>query len=347
MTERKDQPSKVSTEEEVRPSDEHVVTSDLPENVIAASDDDQTAKPAASDDKTDQKPAASAAADDNQAKPQGRDRPAERRIKRLTKQVADLEAHGSPAQQKRIESLERQIDELRQGQAKADPEPEFKDFESPQEYAKAYSDWETRQAGGASKPAKPDTHRKPGVERSPDAHAQHDRIPSEPDPEVVNFQKRGTEKLGDEFAEALALPGTAVDADMGEFLIDSDFGPEIYVHLANNQDEAKKIFDSGARRKIKALEDLEAKAKKGELDIDSHDAPATTDQDDKPAKDDKPAASNGTQQPGHQTKAADPPSDTRDAGGGSAVKKDPNDESMDEYAARRNREMQEQAGIYR
>jgi hypothetical protein len=350
MTERSDQPSKVSTEEEVRPTDEHVVTSDLPQDVITASDDDQDAKPAASDKtKSDQTTDDSAASDDNQqqGKKRYRDRPATRRIKRLTKQVADLEAQRG-SDKAEIAELREQLDQLQGATRQADPEPQFKDFDSPQEYAKEYAAWETRQAGG--KPRSSDTGKPDSKPRDRSAHAQHDVAPAPPDPEVEDFRKRGQEKLGDEFMEALNLEGTAVDQDMGEFLIDSDYGPEIYVHLANNQAESRKIFDSSTRRKMSMLEDLEARAQKGELDIDQHDDDvdddqANADRTDKTNQDKGEAGKSSSQAngQGQQTKAKDPPSDTRD-GGGAQPQKDPEDESMDEYAARRKKEEMRKAG---
>ena len=143
--------------------------------------------------------------------------------------------------------------------------------------------------------------------------------------------------MGDEFAEALQVEGTAVDQDMGEFMMDSDFGPQIYVHLANNQDDAKKIYDSGATKKVDALRALEVKAKAGELDIDTEGeinvAPAPTggEPDNKPKETPKPAAGS------RETKAKPPPEDTGMPGSAN-VKTDPNDESMDDYAARRAKE---------
>ena len=89
------QPSKVSTEEEVRPPDAAVVTDDRDFFGVPSPADANKEKPAASGDTkpADQTTDLSAGPDDKTKKPQskGRDRPAERRIKDLTKQVAELE----------------------------------------------------------------------------------------------------------------------------------------------------------------------------------------------------------------------------------------------------------------
>lgn len=346
MNERTDQPSKVSTKEEVRPADEHVVTSDT-DFIVGSLQAPETPTPAASDDKSDQTTQAPAASDDNQQQPHKRDRSAERKIGKLTKKLSNLETSRTEDRQQ-IERLQGEVETLKQSTASASPEPELKDFASPQEYAKAFSKWETGQkAASSKKPA--DTGTQQGA-RDPNAHAQHDNPGKiEPDKEVIDFQTRGKKKLGDEFSEALEIQNTAVDTDMADFLVDSDFGPEIYVHLANNQDEARKIFDSGSRRKMAALDALEVKAKAGDLDIEGQVIVETGDKD--RTTGDKKTSKLGAQDnddpnakpAAKETKAGDPP----DTGGtGNApLKPDPNSESMDDYAARRQRELRQARGF--
>lgn len=336
--EQRDQPSKVSTEEEQRPADEHVVTSDLPDDVVAASSVDPDAKPAASLP-GEQKPAATAAADDNE-KPR-RDRSAERRIGRLTKQIATLSSARATDRQQ-IETLTGKITDLQAASATATPEPQLVDFATPQEFAKAYGKWDAGQSTLTPKPGA-DQAAPATPARSPDAHATYEppNPAAEIDPEVKSFQSRGQEKLGEEFIEALNIEGTAVDVDMGEFLMDSDYGPEIYIHLANNQDDAKKIYDSGATRKVDAMRALEAKAKAGELDIDGGGLnvaprPDLGESDNKPKE--TPAASPAKPKPGSKETAAKPPPEDTGQPGSATVKMDPEDESMDDYAARRGKE---------
>ena len=330
-TERTDQPSKVSTEEEVRPADEHVVTSDLAEDATTASPDDQTATPAASPDGEQTPPAA--AADDTKQKPR-RDRSAERRIGRLTKQIAQLSTARAEDRQQ-IETLTGQLNDLKQATAVVAPEPQLIDFATPKEYAKAYTKWEAGQSSPAPS-ADPAATAPPA--RDPTAQQPYETPnPVELDPEVKTFQSRGQEKLGDEFVEALEIEGTAVDVDMGEFLIDSDFGPEIYVHLAHNQEEAKKIYDSGAVRKVAALQELEKKAKAGELDViasgdiqvDNTPPPGSTETTTPPPAKPKPGS--------RETAAPPPPEDTAQPGSAN-VRPDPENESMDDYAERRRKE---------
>ncbi|MGI9251130.1 MAG: hypothetical protein ACR2PR_08030 [Pseudohongiellaceae bacterium] len=336
------QPSQVATEEAVRPADEHVTTSDAPSETSQAADDTQT--PAASDAKSDQTTDTTATSDDKgkKAQPAKKDTRSERRIKQLNTTVGELRTRDA-ANTQTISKMQAQIDRLEAGQNAA-PEPELKDFDDPKAYAKAYTKWEADQKPAASD----DTVSRPGDEaRDPTKHASDDSAQlGLVDDEVKSFRERGAEKLGDEFQEALESDGVAVDQNMGEFMMDSDFGPEIYVHLANNPDESKKIFDSSARRQMSALEDLEAKAKKGELDVGDDGQVVTSDDDTSDAGDQDAGGKKTTQSrtATRTTQAKEPPSDTTDSGS-SSLEPDPENESMDDYAARRARETRQRAGL--
>jgi len=244
-------------------------------------------------------------------------RSAERRIKRLSAKLGDAERRDADNAQT-IAELKEEVESLKAATPRS-AEPELKDYDNPREYAKAYTKWET-----AGKDPEPPRQRKPAARKadSPPADAPL------PDEEISDFQTRGKAKLGDEFTEALKEDGTAVNQLMGEYMLDSDFGPEIYVHLANNPDESRKIFDSSAPRATKMMADLAAKAEKGQLDVGDGELKVAD-----------PPENKGKSK---TTKAPKPPSDTK--GGGAPVKKSPDDEDMDEYAARRRKEEAQQAG---
>ncbi len=321
----RDQPSEVVTKEPERPSDEHVVTTDTPPEVTKSGEADAKAKAAAADPggSNDQTPAPG----DTKPKPR-RNKSAEGKIHKLTARL-DESGRENAANLVRITELEETVQELKATKP-AEPEPILDDFKTPQEYAKAYAKW-------AKPPAKP----KPKPAAKPESKiVDPPPAPSAQDPEIVDFRKRGTEKLGDEFVEALQEEGNAVSQTMGEFCLDSDYGPEIYVHLANNQDQAKKIYDSSSRRANKLLDELEVKAKAGELDVgegqlDVAPPPDTGEHDTGPAKKAKAAPV--------KSKAPTPPSDTK-PGPTVNLKPDPENESMDEYAARRNKETLQRSG---
>lgn len=323
---RTDQPSQVATEEIPRAPDKHVVTSD----VIADSEPRVPEKPAAQADapkggNDDQAPAPGDT-DKQTTQPRRRRRSSEARIKQLTAQLGESEQREAENAQ-RIGELTDQVETLKAATPKP-PEPQLQDFKSPREYAKAYTKWEAASEAPAPKPAAKTTP--PPRKNAPVPPAEKPVA----DEEIQSFHARGKEKLGDEFQEALQEKGTAVNQLMGEYMLDSDVGPEIYVHLAHNPDESRKIFDSSPLRATKALEKLAAKAAKGELDVgDEGELRVET-----PPKTDTPGKT-----PPKATKAPTPPSDTK--GGSAPVGVNPETESMDDYAARRRKEEARRAGL--
>ena len=124
---------------------------------------------------------------------------------------------------------------------------------------------------------------------------------------------------------------------MGEFMLDSDVGPDIYLHLANNHELSREIYDAKPHEAIDKLRELETKGKKGELDTPAEGELQVADPpgDDPPPKD--------PPKPGKKTKAPDPPDHKPE--GQQPVNKSPEDESMDEYAARRQNEERARKGL--
>lgn len=321
---RTDQPDNVSTQETPRPPDESVVTSDIESDVTKPGAEDHNVSATAAAPDKDGPTDSDAATEKPKKTPPKRNRSAERRIKRLSSKLSDAEAKDAE-NARRIAELEDQVDSLKSATPKA-KEPMLQDFANPREYAKAYAKWE---AADSEEPAPKPRGRKPKPKADPPpTHRQ-----TTPDKEIIAFQDRGKAKLGDEFMEALTEP-TAVNQLMGEFMLDHDLGPEMYVHLANNPDEAKKIYDSSTPRAIKAMEALAKKATDGQLDAgDPGDDDQVDDQDDE--LEDTP--------PRKRTKAPEPPADTRDSGDAD-LQANPESESMDEYAARRRKEEARKAG---
>lgn len=320
------QSGNVETEDALRPPDQAVVTSDTepaapaPESRGTGEADPNAA--AATDQEGGPKTPDQASGDDKQTST--RNRSVERRIKKLTGKLSRAEEQ-TEAQRKEIERLARENAALRESTA-AQPEPKLEDFATPAEYAKAYNKW-TRAKEASAKPSTPES-RKP-AEKPPAG----DQQPPE-DPAIAAFHKAGKDMLGDEFLEALEEPDTAVNQIMGEFLVDSDLGPAIYVHLANNVELSREIFAMPARKAIKALEELEAKAGKGELDVEGQLKIAQNNEGGQGGTgDEKP----GGEKPSGRRKPPEPPSSTQERGS-TAMPADPNNESMEEYAARRRKE---------
>jgi len=322
---RRDQPSQVSTEEVPRAPDEHVVTTD----VIADAEpgiSEPPATPAATPkgENDDQAPAPGEPKKQT-TQSRRRRRNSEARINELTAKLSDAELRDAE-NVTRIAELSDQIETLRKATPKA-PEPQLQDFASPREYAKAFTKWE---ADSATPTPKTPAKTTPPAKKTPAAPPPK----TVPDEEIQSFHTRGKEKLGDEFMDALQEEGTAVNQLMGEFMLDSDVGPEIYVHLANNPDESRKIFDSSPLRATKALDRLAAKAAKGELDVGEG---GELQPNNPPPKD------TSGKSPAKATKAPQPPSDTK--GGSAPIGVNPEAESMDDYAARRRKEEARRAGL--
>lgn len=326
MTTRTTQPDAVVSQEIPRAPDEHVVTTDsIADPLVSkdnASDGGKDAKPAAAPSGDANSPAPAPGSDDNQATDRQRKRSNASRLRKLASKLSEAEAREA-AQGQRIRDLEEQVTSLRDATPKP-KEPVLQDFKTPAEYARAYAKWER---STQAKPPAPKPRATPDAPASPQPSQAAPTPPSpEAQKELSDFQQRGKQKLGDEFVEALQAK-TWVNQMAAEYILDSDFGPEIYVHLANNPDEAKAIYDYSPVRAGKALAALEAKAKAGKLDVgDGYDEPEDKDKDD-----DEPAGKT------RQTKAPKPPEDIRPAGSGER-RPDPTTEGMDDYAARRRKE---------
>jgi hypothetical protein len=327
MTTPRDQPDQVVTEDTARAPDEHVVTSDADFNPdaspaepvpSAAADKDG---PITSESDTGKDPS-------TRRKRTGRNRPAERKIKKLTDKLSAAEAR-DVENANRIADLEGQVETLTDATPKP-KEPQLRDFDNAPDYARAHAKW-----SAAKEPPAPKPTRKPAA-RPPADPAKPKPVP---DQEILDFQAKGKKKLGDEFVAALGEE-TPVNQLMGEYMIDHDLGPEIYVHLTNNQEEARKIFDSSAPRAEKAMAALAARAVKGELDAGNEGELDIADPPPNPADDDY-------EDPGHEppkvTKAPEPPKDTS-VDGNAAIPVNPENESMEDYAARRAKEEARKAG---
>lgn len=329
----RDQPSNVATEDVPRAPDKAVVTTDTPsEPPLDAADDKDTPGTAAAAKSPEPEPEPgpndrTPAPDDKTQKQIAqrprRDRSSERKIRTLNRKIGEHESNDQ-ANKARIAALEEQVASIIKGDS---PEPLLENFKTPQEYAKEYAKW------GADNhtPPPPRTPTPQTVSPAPTPTHQPDAV----DPEVDDFLDKGASKLGDEFIEA-TKEKTAVNQLMAEYMMDSDVGPEIYVHLANNPEEARKIYDASQPRQSKALEALAAKATKGELDVGDGGMKKADPEPDPDLKKGK-----GTP-PTRQTKAPSPPSDTQ--GGNSVPEGGLDDLGMDEYAARRRRDIARSEG---
>ena len=293
----------VTTEETARPPDNTVVTDETGAGGLA--------QPAEASQPAGPMPDESAP---SEIKPKPSGRSQQRKLSKLSRDLKRSEADNAELKQQ-VADLAGKVETL----ANPKPaEPKFEDFDSPQEYAKEYAKWEApAPAPKATEPPKP-AAAAPAPAPTPK--------PSD-DPEMVKFRKAGSDKFGDQFNDAMADETLAVSQVMGDFLLDSEVGPDVYLHLSDNQDLARQIANKSPHAAVKRLEELEKQAKEGKLEgfdgelRDVADVSTT----------DEPA------QPKVATKAPAPPKDQDDRGT-MTIKPDPENESMDEYAARRGKE---------
>ncbi len=307
---------------ETQPS--NVSTADTPERpqnvfteepVIAAA---KKADSAAPGDDPGQNSDDSATPPDKAKRKPHRDRPAERRISKLTKQL-DVSNSENAELKTRIEALENAAPA-----PKTKPEPQLRDFKTPREYADAVAAWvaESKPAPKPKKPAKPTANT---------AHAE----------ELKRFAKDGTKRLGDKFQAAFQTKELAINQVMGEFLLDSDLGPELMVYLHEHQDEARQIWFDDAEAANERLEAIELK-------LDSPTATTDDANDNKPARDKDgkfvKAEPDPEPKPTTGTKSSAPPAPSDSEKGDNIPDTNLEKAGMDDYAATRRKQIRASGG---
>jgi hypothetical protein len=208
-----------------------------------------------------------------------RDRSSERRIKGLLKTNSDQERAINQTLDK-LDQANQKIAELEK-QLSAKPEPQLDDYASPKDYAKAYAQWVNDSSAPPKTPEPSLKQPTPKAEDLPDQITPEDQ---------QAFTARGQEKLGDDFLKAMDMKDVAISPVMGRYVMDSDTGPELYVHLTENPDLAKEIYFLSPTDAIKELIEIEKElaaegADQGEKDMNAVDKqiskapPAPTDTD--------------------------------------------------------------------
>ena len=306
------QPSSVSTAD----------TPERPQNVFTEEPGIAAAKQAdqaASDDMSGQTSDNSAKPPDKSKRKPHRDRPAERRISKLTRQLDA--SHSENADLKtRLEALETAAPA-----PKAKPEPQLRDFKSPREYATAISTW-IADSESATKP-KSTTDKKPARPSANTAHAE----------DLKKFAADGKERLGDTFTKAFTNDDLAINQVMGEFILDSDLGPEVMVYLHEHQDEARQIWFDKPDEANKRLEAIEAELDKPTATTDDNDGKPKRDATGKFVKQPDPEP-----KPTTGTKSSAPPAPSDSEKGVTIPTTDLEKAGMDDYANTRRKSYRDQ-----
>ena len=225
----------VSTEETLGISNQMVVTTEENE---APEPNTQEAKPSKDgESQTKDAPAG------DQQKPK-RDRKHERQVGKLTRRYREAEATGKAQATQLAELIE--LNKTLNAKVETAPEPQLKDFDTPQEYAKKFAEWETLKT---EKPAEVKVKPAPPPKFTDDQRT-----------EIADFEKLGVERLGETFTEAFADTTLPLSVDMFDFIQTSDVGPELIVYLDQHRRVAKRMFGAGDKLEEQMTE-LEGKMK--------------------------------------------------------------------------------------
>lgn len=224
-----------------------------------------------------------------------RDRRAERRIRKVSRERAAAEAEAE-AQRKRADELEARLRALEESAPKKE-RPKPKDFEDADAFLAADAAWKATQT------RKPDP--KP-ASKAPPPMTPEDRA------HLERWAAEGEERLGDDFRKAQSMTDLAISVDMGEWILDADDGAEVYVHLSKHPDLAREIADESAVGAVRMLQEISAELAS--------------------SKNSRPAAVETA--PAKKKKGAPPPTPTRDTGA-PPVRTSLEDASPAEYAAMR------------
>jgi len=172
----------------------------------------------------------------------------ERRFSEITKQreearkEAQQEREARQALESRLAALERQP-APQQAQA-ADQEPQPSQFNDAFEYAKALAEYTA--------------DKRIGEMRKQDAEAKEAQERQKVIDQWANKVQAAKAALPD-FDDIVASSDVVVNDDIRDAILESDVGPQILYHLAENEDVAKKIAGLSAKQALREIGKLEAR----------------------------------------------------------------------------------------
>jgi hypothetical protein len=172
----------------------------------------------------------------------------ERRFSEITKQreearkEAQQEREARQALETRLAALERQP-APQQAQA-ADQEPQPSQFNDAFEYAKALAEYTA--------------DKRIGEMRKQDAEAKEAQERQKVIDQWANKVQQAKASLPD-FDDIVASSDVVVNDDIRDAILESDVGPQILYHLAENDDVAKKIAGLSAKQALREIGKLEAR----------------------------------------------------------------------------------------
>lgn len=211
-----------------RPPPEAVVESD---NILGADGADSDAS-----EEAQSTPDSETGDSDNQS-PKRKSRGRDRRIKRLTRRAAQAE-EALDDERRRSAELEAELERVRSGaQAK---KPTMRDYDSEEEYAEAYAEWKASQ--------------------TPKTTPRKKKVQGPPQEELNAFVEAGGEVMGTAWEKAMELAKAdkfPLNANMMEYLLDSDHGHAMFVALSKKPTLAREIAGEKGHAALELLQDLE------------------------------------------------------------------------------------------
>lgn len=171
----------------------------------------------------------------------------ERRFSEITKQreearkEAQQERQAREALEARLAALERQPTPQAQ---KVDEEPQPSQFNDAFEYAKALAEFTA--------------DKRIGEMRKQDAEAKEAQERQKVIDQWANKVQQAKASLPD-FDDIVASSDVVVNDDIRDAILESDVGPQILYHLAENEDVAKRIAGLSAKQALREIGKLEAR----------------------------------------------------------------------------------------
>jgi len=168
----------------------------------------------------------------------------EKRFSEITKQREEARQEAQREREARI-ALEQRLSALEQKQPeKVDQEPQPSQFSDAFEYAKALAEYSTEKALA---------ERDRQVAQAKEQEAQHKIIES-----WAQKVQEAKAELPD-FDDMVASSDVVVNNDVRDAILESDVGPKILYHLAENSDLAKRISGLSTNAALREIGKLEAR----------------------------------------------------------------------------------------
>ena len=183
----------------------------------------------------------------------------ERRFSEITKQREAAKQEAERERQARLE-LENKVRELEgklsppapQEPTEADPKPKPEQFSDMFEYAEALAEWTADKKIQEQKVK----------EAAQKAEQERQKLLDTWSTRVQDFRAKTPD-----FDDMVASSDVVVNDDIRDAILESDVGPKILYHLAENEELAKKIAGMSERAALKEIGKLEARFEKTEPEV--------------------------------------------------------------------------------